>query len=370
MRRAWVIVGVLVAAPEVWAQWARVERIVECDASVQADINNAGQVVVKYNVGAASQSLVRFSDGVGLQQLAATSTGWLSSPRINDSGQVSFSQLASGGMWVVKRYSDGAGTLELASPAGSTLVAASINNHGDVLGAGQLGGGSQSGAVYRDGLGWQGVPTPVQTWSWEVLGNNDAGQLIGSAYSYRALRYSPGSGFADLGDLGGGQAVPRGINQHGDAFGFSRTESGIDYNFVYHDGAGMTSMGTMAVAAQLFDMNNQGWVVGMFTDSPWRAFVWTEELGYVDLNGLLAPGTNAHFTMPLAVNDFGQIAAWGEVDGQFGIYRVTVNQLPSPGSLVPLVGGLVLSGRRRRGKWPDPPAFGSVARVSCSSAGP
>ena len=79
----------------------------------------------------------------------------------------------------------------------------------------------------------------------EASGINNHGQVVGVA-GY-AFLYTPGSGMADLGTLGGFPLAieASGINNLGQVVGGSYTATGAYHAFLYTPGSGMTDLGTL-----------------------------------------------------------------------------------------------------------------------------
>ena len=97
------------------------------------------------------------------------------------------------------------------------------------------------------------------------------------------------------------------------------------------DGERITDLGTLGGAdSQGLGLNNRGQVVGPSTTGPGqvlgqagtRAFLW-EAGRLTDLNTLLPAGAGWELTGAWAINDAGQIAGAGVVDGQEHAFRLS-----------------------------------------------
>jgi len=67
----------------------------------------------------------------------------------------------------------------------------------------------------------------------------------------------------DLGNLGGGSAVARAINDSGQVVGRSQTVAGEQHAFLWTAATGMTDLGTLGGgSSQAFSVNDLGHVVG------------------------------------------------------------------------------------------------------------
>ena len=202
-------------------------------------------------------------------------------------------------------YSDGIAT-SIGDPAN---VAYSLNNLGQVVGFLS----SNTAFLYQNGLTTNLGALPVYQYS--VANDiNDLGQVVGtSAFSAvddgRAFLYSSSTGIQDLGRLRPTDlfSFGAGINNLGQVVGFSGTNS----NFFAPDGNGL------------------------------RAFLYSDNTLY-DLNDLIAPGSDAGFTLTAAsaINNKGQIVGRGAVNGQLRAFLLTPTSSVSvaePTSGVPIL---------------------------------
>ena len=100
-----------------------------------------------------------------------------------------------------------------------------------------------------------------------ALGINNAGQVVGSAYTTgnlasRAFLWENGV-LKDLGALGGANSGAQAINDQGQIVGSAETSTGAFHAFLYSGGA-MRDLGTLAGGrrSQAFGINNAGQIVG------------------------------------------------------------------------------------------------------------
>ncbi|WP_118169807.1 DUF3466 family protein [Nostoc sphaeroides] len=202
-------------------------------------------------------------------------------------------------------YSDGIAT-SIGTPAN---VAYSLNNLGQVVGFLS----SNTAFLYQNGLTTNLGTLPLYQYS--VANDiNDLGQVVGSSGFSRvddgsAFLYSSSTGIQDLGRLRPTDlfSVGVGINNLGQAVGFSGTNS----NFFAADGNGL------------------------------RAFLYSDNTLY-DLNNLIAPGSDAGFTLTAAsaINNKGQIVGRGAVNGELHAFLLTPTSSVSvaePTSGVPIL---------------------------------
>lgn len=139
------------------------------DASTQAEaINNAGDIVGVYNVGAATHGFL-LSGGVYTTLDNPLATGGTFAYGINDAGQIAGTYINASGTHGFL-YSMGNWTT-LDAPGSSFTTLSDINNHGDITGVYLDAGGDARGAVYSNGT-WTTVDAPAG-------GINDAGQIVG-----------------------------------------------------------------------------------------------------------------------------------------------------------------------------------------------
>lgn len=146
------------------------------------------------------------------------------------------------------------------------------------------------------------VPGAYATVATEI---NSAGTMMATAYypdsSMRAVIGSAGSGYTDIGDLGG-SVLPRDINEVGDVMGQASLVAGVypDRTFFWSASGGMVDIGGLSGSATAggFAMNDNGMVVG---GSGTRAFTWTAAGGMVDI------GIPGHTTYAYGVNNSGTV---------------------------------------------------------------
>jgi probable HAF family extracellular repeat protein len=168
--------------------------------------------------------------------------------------------------------------------------------------------------------------TEAYFWS-EALGVNAAGQVVGifskrgtneNGYDTQDTFFWDGQGFRYPDDLPGGMGfTPGAMNEAGRVAGFTTT-SGWHMRAVVYDGTGITELASLegATDTQGLGINAEGTVVGSaaLADGTSRAVVWREGNAY-DLNSLLASQPGVTLQEAAAVNDVGQIIAWGAASG-------------------------------------------------------
>lgn len=253
-----------------------------------------------------------------------------------------------------------AGLTPIPAPAGSAAFATGINHAGTVAGYTSLGAGDERRSFVFAAGGAAALDVFGAAFSY-ARAINDSGQVAG-AYArggdLRAYLYQDGAAI-DLGTLGGAFAAANGINNRGQVVGFSSVDDSEAFNahaFLYQDGV-MLDLGTLAGGslseatainelgqitgsawvrgsnhAFLFsggelrdlgtlggrfsfgyDINNRGVVVGAANrpdDLGLFAFV-HDGRRMIDLNTLIDPAAGWVLSEARAINDRGQIAAFG-----------------------------------------------------------
>lgn len=221
---------------------------------------------------------------------------------INDSGEV-VGGTTGGGIFpklafpygAAFKYSNGTTTIINNNDLQENYVAYSINNLSQV--AGIFGSTASRAFLYNNGIITNlGILPPSDNYS-SAQNINDLGQVVGSSgltgvNDSRAFLYSSSTGLENLGRLHPTDlfSAALGINNLGQVVGYS----GSDNN----------SFGGQ--------------------DNGLRAFLYSDNTLY-DLNDLIAPGSNAGFTLTAAsaININGQIVGRGAVNGELHAFLLT-----------------------------------------------
>lgn len=234
------------------------------------------------------------------------------------------------------------------SLGGHATVATAVNDRGQVAGYSALSAWEYRAFIYQDGvtraIGSPGGPDRVSG----AFDINQRGQVVGEwvdeQLRKRAFLYDEGV-MTDLGTLGGDAARATSISNTGHVLGLSESASGAMRSFVWFNG----SMTELASASggwfSANGVNSAGDIVGA-ADS--QASIRTGGMMY-KLNDLQTPGSGWSLGEALAINDRGQIAAFGCKDGM-GCTSVLLTPVPEAGILPMLLAGLALvvwSGWRR-----------------------
>lgn len=197
-----------------------------------------------------------------------------------------------------------------------------INNNGDVVGA---------QTIKRNNVEWydraclwrNGALTDLGTLAGNhsyAYGINDAGQVAGVSFtgndtSTRAFLWSGGA-ISDLGTLGGlsSQAYAISNGRHVVGYANATGESPHAVLFTFSSPSGpitITDLGTLGGAySYAYAVNGKGQVVG----TNGHAFLWQNGVTS-DLNSLAPADSGWVLEAASAINDKGQIAGWGKLNG-------------------------------------------------------
>ena len=292
--------------------------------------------------------------------------------RINDQGQTVGSATD---MWGNQHATSGGTTM---SSIGRNAAAWDVNSSGRIVGVQYVNG--RSYAATWDASGMQFLAgTGVGS---AALGINDLGQITGMTGNGRAFLTDVNGGIRDMGVLiGGDWAAGRAINEFGQVAGYG-TKGSSFRAFRWNEGSGYTELGTLGGRNSYgMDINDNGVVVGHAQNSSGylRASIWTDtravELGTLggrnsygyginkngsvvgysqvangevhaflyqdgvlyDLNDLLANNTGWELRYAYGINNEGQIVGEGMYQGQMRAFRLDPRKLLS--RLSSLTGG-------------------------------
>ena len=186
-----------------------------------------------------------------------------------------------------------------------------VNDAEQIVGESQVQGAATSAAVI-----WKDAKvTPLGDCCASVAyAINSRGTAIGNIYDksgkYRAFLWDEAHGLRRIGPAEGFSAALA-INQSGDIL----MQQFPDDIVLYRDGATKRlALSDKRPAAHPKAMNNCGAIVGSygpFGDAD-RAFLWSEVLGFRDLNEAIGEHKGWVLQMATGINDKGEIAGWGE----------------------------------------------------------
>ena len=156
-----------------------------------------------------------------------------------------------------------------------------------------------------------------------ATGVNAGGQVSGyatvGANGAQAWRFTPGSGTANLGSLGGTDSRALGINDAGKVTGYSRDAAGLAHGFVFSNAGGLADIGGNGTGAPIFaqHINATGQVAGFSSSgSDDQAFRFSPPALMQNLGTI--PGTSAPASASAyGVNDAGRVVGIGSSPSGF-----------------------------------------------------
>jgi probable HAF family extracellular repeat protein len=184
---------------------------------------------------------------------------------------------------------------------------------------------------------------------------NNNGQIVGYASDIyennKAFLYSNGS-MISIGDLGGSTSSASAINDAGAVVGTARTANGFNHAFLYENGA-TKDIGSLGVSSSASDINSFDQVVGSYCpysaciSGNSRAFIYTAG-NMLDLNTLIDPSSGWVLLSASSINDAGQVAGVGYLNGVQHAFVMSIVPVPEPASYALFLAGLGLIGVRTR----------------------
>jgi len=184
-----------------------------------------------------------------------------------------------------------------------------------------------------------------------ALAINDFGQVAGFAYTaggdYHAFLWQRGH-MNDLGTLGGRYSMARGLSAKGLSVGNSITSAGEQHAFLYAGGR-MTDLYPFSSRySDALGINEQGQVVGFaeLPDGEYRAFLYSGGTTY-DLNSIISSGSGWVLQEARAINDAGQIAGVGSINGQRHAFLLTPPAADVTASVIVTRGGFRYNARTK-----------------------
>jgi probable HAF family extracellular repeat protein len=270
---------------------------------------------------------------------------------------------------------------DLGTLGGESSTGFAINKAGDVVGAAMLQTGESHACLWSAATGARIDLDSLGSGNSEAHAINDFNQVVGYYYTpsgtARAFRWIAGPGMKDLGTLSGGTfSFAYGINEAGRVVGSSTTvtsgraveqhaflwegtmrdlgtlpdhnrsaafainnaavpqvvgysSAGSVQHAVLWSGSAVRDLGTLSGGSRsaALAINDAGEVVGSATSAggAQRAMRWTAATGMVDLNQRLSTAQQKRWSLQeaRAINNKGQIAGWGLLDGQRRAFLLT-----------------------------------------------
>ncbi len=297
----------------------------EGNGSYASGLNDSGDVVGYYYTAEWEKRAYVYSDGV-MVELGTLGGAEAHAEDINEAGMVVGRSRTTEQYWHAFLWDSSNGMKDLGTLGGTTSIAYAINESGVIVGhAGTT--TSDHAFLYSEGLmDDMGTLGYLQSAVFDINHSNQAaGVYLVNGGDQNAFIYDDGV-FVDLGSplLDGSRAVA--INNSGLVAGYS-WGAGEYRSFLYGCDTVIDIGGLIDFPkTYAWDMNDAGQVVGNSSSDigrPTHAFVFTG--GKVrDLNDLLAPGHGwEYLAAAFAINNNGQIAGYGKIDGQFRAFLLT-----------------------------------------------
>ncbi len=240
-------------------------------------------------------------------------------------------------------------------PGGNNANAFDLNNRGQVIGFSENATADSTcspgtpSQVYRfEAVLWgpsgdiRELPPLQSDTVGFAFGINDSGQVVGSsgvcsntslppgnpAGPHAVLWESDGS-VHDLGSLGGSYNVASSINNRGQVVGGALAADGTTHTFLWTKETGMQDYGAfpgafLTVTPCCHTINDSGQMVGFSIDGDtgkFRALIWRDKVP-VDLNTLI-PAGNWNLLAADSINNAGQIAGYGSINGEVHAFLAT-----------------------------------------------
>jgi len=257
------------------------------------------------------------------------------------------------------------GLIDLGTP-GFSSSADAINDHNQVVGYVD-GTGPRRAFVWDQGSGLRTLSVPTGAGTSSASGINNKGTIVGHTYTVgesgqHATLWTKDGQYRDLGELPGGfeEAAAFAVNEKDHVAGYSLAEQDLHRAFYWSDETGMINLGTLpgTQGSVAHGINKDDWVVGFASNpgptSAMRGFLWTADWGMLDLDNLLAPGSDGWKVYGANwVSDNGEIFGIGQLGDEYHMILLSPRQNaapnPEPGSaMVLLAAGAAGLLRRRR----------------------
>ena len=320
-------------------------------SSEASGVNSAGQVVGESEVRGGIFHAFSWPDPVtGMLQDLGTFGGSESAAfGINTTGQVTgYAELSGGSAVHAFRWPDPTtgGLQDLGTlPGGAGSVGEGLSPDGQVVGTADVPGGADHAFLWAAPGPMQDLGTLAGYPNSEATSINQAGQIVGFASTTcppdvdgpctpRAFLWvSPGP-MQNLGTLpGGSNSAAAAVNATGQVVGSADSAATPLHAFLWVAPGPMQDLGTLpgGACSEASGINGPGVVVGQsevaLGTTPCTgttdAFMWTASGGMVDLNTLIDPTLGWQLTSAVGINDTGQIAGTGIINGQEHAFLMT-----------------------------------------------
>ncbi|MBR8832623.1 MAG: DUF3466 family protein [Stigonema ocellatum SAG 48.90 = DSM 106950] len=302
----------------------------EGSSSQAYGINDSGEVVGVYSLPKSQTPTAFVWDKTnGIQALKAATPGFFSQAYgINNNGLVVGCEFTNKGdqqaiLWDRDNNAQLLGYLGNISPAQPKSVAYAINDNGLVVGASASLADTKLHAVL-----WNSTDDN-QNNAQAILKTDTFGSIAYGINNYGQVVVSSGGGFQSFiwdskTDLTQslqsirGNREPYDINNNGQAVGYSLTGNTSSEGTLWDTPNNIKSLGSGNIG---YGINDNGWVVGRSSNN--HAFVWVNGEAH-DLNDLLIkPKSGWILNEARAINNSGQIAATGTINGKTHAFVLT-----------------------------------------------
>ncbi len=259
-------------------------------------------------------------------------------------------------------YSAGAGWTSIGKPGGQNAIVTSINNSGQVIAAGLNASVDETSSWrYSNGTGWQDLGNLGHASGYARAARiNEAGTVVGRSLdadgNQRPFYYTDSGGMQTFTDNSGNQLFGEasaisnnGIisgTANGRAYWFNSQT--LEFEFV-----------TPQASQQVVDTNNAGMILGVFAGAPFMgipggsAWIGAKGDGYAPLGNLIEGNLASlewSINSAVDINDDGWILGVGYNYRDRQSYQVLLRPVPEPtgAALAALTGAALLQARKRR----------------------
>ncbi|HIA71215.1 MAG TPA: hypothetical protein EYO01_00695 [Phycisphaerales bacterium] len=300
-----------------------------------SDLNESGQVA---GIGDAPNGFGLHSfiwDGnklIHIHPLTYPNGGYCWAFGMNDFGNIVGYSSANNGQFHTFLW-DGKQMLDLGSPSWAAINYSQghdINNNGWIVGFAGAVPNDIRGYIKHDAV-WDEIPTfgGVESKAFAI---NEINDVVGVSRNtdgiLRAFGIPSGniSQMTDLGDLGGGAAQARDVNNNRTIVGFSTINDGNWHAFKWTLTDGMIDLGTLGgIESRAYAISDNGVIVGESETATGEThgFIWIDGEMF-DLNNYIVPDMYINIVSAKGINSNGEVAVTVElVDGTKNSYLLT-----------------------------------------------
>lgn len=234
---------------------------------------------------------------------------------VNTQGEVAAASFDASGNIRATRWTKEEGMQDLGTLGACCSIGGTINERGQISG--------ESGACdtcNQDAFLWDhGKMYDIPDFGGPISFHNylnNRGQVVGQSdlpggANAHAFVWDQKNGVKDLGTLGGSSSTAVWINDGGDVAGGATTPGDQSFHATLWKHGQITDLGTIDPCSVATGINSQGQIVGQSDNCdgiPRHAFLWEKGGPIIDLNTVIAPGSDLTLTLAFSVNDRGEIA--------------------------------------------------------------